>query len=310
MHKAIMAVLLALILAGCGTAGEPGSQSIEPRQQSPEPKPASEPPKPPESPSALVGEGLQVGESKGLTLRVIDVFEGDSYRYNETPSSFEKVDTYSMAGKFVTVIYSARNTSGSQQQQDLEATLTAGGETFKEAGHVEYPREIEIDLAPRGVTTNEFVVDVPTDVDPETIKIKTQGGTATYGTDVGSVDLTKGNLENIPPEETIALQYEYQNHDNFAAAYDLFDSASKAKFSEEQYVAYWESGPASSMYTYAFPEVSVNGDRAEVTGVFSAFIPKTYEKLAYRKNYTLLMEDGAWHLVARPDQIKAFSAMG
>jgi hypothetical protein len=234
-----------------------------------------------------------------VDLRVLDLVESDQYRYTETPES-EGVDTFSMAGKFVTVMYSVRNTSTNSQTVDLSAKLRAGAETFQEDDGVEYPRLYEIKLEPREVTTAEFIFDVPTDVTPETLEVS----------GVGNVDLTRGNLEAIPPEERLATQYEYANHEDYKNAYALFDESSRAKFTEEQYTAYWAEGPDSSIYTYAFPSVEVSGSTAKVTGVYSAWVPKDYEKLAYRNEYEMVMENGAWHMVARDEQVEAFSGGG
>jgi hypothetical protein len=62
--------------------------------------------------------------------------------------------------------------------------------------------------------------------------------------------------------------------------------------------------------SYAFPSVEVSGTMGEVTAVINVYVPKDYEKLAYRRPYEVRLENGAWYIVARPDQVEAFSGGG
>src|SRR5918993_3904911 len=131
MRKVILIVaVLAALVAGCGTGGNEQGQTVEPKQghASQEEAPKPEKSTAPAPLDALVGAAVDTGDTD---FRVLDLFEADEYFYGAMEMT-EKVDTYSRAGKFVTFIYSVRNTADTTKVVSLQADLQAGSETFRE----------------------------------------------------------------------------------------------------------------------------------------------------------------------------------
>jgi len=300
--KAVVTILtLALLLAGCsGSGGESGGGNAGQGAQGGEPvEPKTAGPTAPAF-DAVVGDPL---EQPDYTVRVLDVVESQNWHYMET-SGGSAVDATSMAGKFVTVWYSVRNTGSYPLTLDLSATLAAGGQYFQESEDVQHPRGAwQLDLAPNDTVITGFIFDVPRDAKPEVATIiegRPEAPTAT----LAEVDLTSGNLGEIRPEETLALSWEYMNAGQFGLAYDLYSSEAQAQVSLDQFTRGNDTGWSTS--DYAFPSIEISGDQATVERVLTAYNPQTFETDQSRAVQPLVREDGAWRISMRPDQLEYF----
>ncbi len=108
----------------------------------------------------------------------------------------------------------------------------------------------------------------------------------------------------VPPEETLALYYDYQNVYAWAEAYELLSSRSKERVSSEQYVEFWTAAPDFTI-NYSFPSVEVQGDGAAV--VVDGAISMEGQEEPSRTVQVMLLEDGAWRVVLSEEQIAAFT---
>lgn len=287
-----------LFVAGCGA---PDSGGFEAKESKPAPeKTAPEAMEAPESP--VVGEGVDEGD---FEFRVLDVTRDKSWFYPETDIASGSY-AESFAGKFVTVWYSVRNTSTGPMTLSPGAKLTTdSGETFGLAGAECDPLGKQ---QPRGLQLGCFVFDVPTDVEPESVWVQFRRGNLAPET----FDLTKAQPEDIGPDETMALHWEYLNVGYFALAYELFATSSQQQFSSEQYQTAMTTGTSEQwrrypISDYAFPSVRVEGDHATVERIYTTYDNKRFEFSQQRKTQELVKEDGAWRIIARPDQVSYFT---
>jgi hypothetical protein len=209
MRKLLTLIAIAVILGGCGT---PDSGSFEPKESKPAQKQEKATDQQLQAPaSPVVGEGMDAGD---FEFRVLDVTRDKSWFYPETEEGFGS-QAESMSGEFVTVWYSVRNTGVQPMSLNPGAKLTAdSGESFALA------EDAQCDdlgrIQPRGLQLGCFVFDVPTDVEPESVWVSFRRGNLAPET----FDLTEANLENIGPDETLALHYELGNVGYFYLTYD------------------------------------------------------------------------------------------
>jgi hypothetical protein len=111
------------------------------------------------------------------------------------------------------------------------------------------------------------------------------------------------------PEETLALQYQYINEGNYEAAYELFSERSKQLVSPEQYRTYFENAGYYEIIEYAFSSVQVEGDTAAV--VTDLFVSSgTDGDQQYQRAQQMVLEDGAWRVVMRDEQVSIFTGAG
>lgn len=235
---------------------------------------------------------------------MLDVVETQDWTYKEAWAN-NPVDATSMSGKFVTVWYSLRNTGDYPLLLDLYGELKASGQYFQQTYDVSHPISdaYQLELQPRDVTISAFVFDVPEDVKPEMLTI-IQGTRDQGGSMVAEVDLTRVNLEAVPPDETLALSYEFYNAEHLDLAYDLYSSDAQAQVTFDQFARGNEGSPTIS--DYAFPSVRINGARSEVERTLTEYDPRTFEEDQERKIQPLIREDGVWRIEMRPDQLEYY----
>ena len=104
----------------------------------------------------------------------------------------------------------------------------------------------------------------------------------------------------------MASQYRHINAGNYGSAYDLFDSQSKRRVSQEQYTAYFASAAPYEITDYSFPSSQTRGRTAEV--VADLAISSSEGEDEYRVTQRLVREDGAWRVVMRDEQVASFAA--
>lgn len=115
--------------------------------------------------------------------------------------------------------------------------------------------------------------------------------------------------EEPAPEETLALQYQYINDGNYNAAYKLFSEQSKQLVSPEQYTAYFENAGYYEIVDYTFSSVQVEDDTAVVmTDLFVSSGAGGDQQ--YQRAQQMVLEDGAWRVVMREEQVSTFTGGG
>ncbi len=111
-------------------------------------------------------------------------------------------------------------------------------------------------------------------------------------------------VAEAPPEETLALYYDYQNVYAWAEAYELLSSQSKERVTSEQYVEFWTAAPDFTV-NYSFADIQIQGDGAAV--VVDGAISMEGEEEPSQTVQAMLLEDGAWRVVLSEGQIAAFT---
>jgi hypothetical protein len=110
------------------------------------------------------------------------------------------------------------------------------------------------------------------------------------------------------PEEVLASQYELVNAGDYGAAFALFDTGSKQLVSQEQYGAYFESLGSYEITSYSFSSVQVQGETATV--VVDLTVSSSAGVEHYQISQQMVLEDGSWRAVMRPEQVASFSTAG
>lgn len=320
----LAASLAAVLVVGCGEAQEQGAQE-QGAQESPndgsrateemtgrttQPSPDAEETEgsvgASSQPSGGVGEAIAL---TGFEFRVLDYVSTPEYSFLEfvySDGTTEGEEGVSTAGKFVVVTYTARNTGSAPTTATLSGSLeTEGGEFYPEA---ETPKNPEsgyagLELSPRQLGTGQFVFDVPQDIEPVRLNVGSEDASGQLTGQGATVDLTRQDPQGPTPEEIMALYYTYGNMGAQAESYALFADESKQQFSEEQYVSYFDF--PNGFKNVSFPSVDVQGDRATVDVVRTGF-DANGERQDQITQELVLQEDG-WRLVARDDQVEAFT---
>lgn len=109
-----------------------------------------------------------------------------------------------------------------------------------------------------------------------------------------------------PPEDVLALQYEYINNGEFEEAYSLFAEQSRREVSLAQYRAFFEDNAPYSVTDYSFVPVRVRGDSASVDAEFTVTSASGVERLERTQEF--VCERGDWRVVMRHEQVVAFTA--
>ncbi len=314
-------------LASCGTSQESGTARegagdapAEPKTSRPSQEGArsrapqsSDPP----APQTAIGETLP---PENFDLRVLEVAVLDEYFYLENTYSDEtiqSVEGFPTAGKFVVVTYSVRNTGTGPLSVGISGTLsTAGEELYEESSDVFHPNALldgtsgGFELQPRGLELGQLIFDVPSDVDPQTVTMGYTGmgdssASASDGSQAGDVDLTRMAEPGAPPEEVLALQYEYGNMQTWDLAYDLFAEESKGMVSETQYADVNERGDLA-ITQYSFPSVQVQGDSATIERLLTT--TEVGEEFQDQATQEAVLENGTWRIVLREQQVEFYNS--
>lgn len=312
--------MIMLMLAGCG--GGPGENAggeaeqaekkgnVEPKTVKPEGHTRQETTMQVAAiPEAVIGENV---EGPQFDFRVLDVFVTDHYFYNDDPSIDFVVDAYSQAGKFVVANYSMTNTSPESVTANLGARLFvgtgSGTEVYEEAENPVHPRTGQViggpELSPREMLLGQFIFDVPTDVEPETLAVLYEDEIEEPRGEAGNVDLTNEEPQGPRPEEILALQYEYGNMTAWSQAYDFFAPESQAIISEQAYASGQKEGPPTAIMQYSFPSVKIQGNRAIIERVFTYSEKQGTGQDKATQEATLTPK--GWRIVMRDEQIKLF----
>jgi len=110
------------------------------------------------------------------------------------------------------------------------------------------------------------------------------------------------------PEEVLASQYELVNAGDYAGAYALFDVQSQQLVSPEEYAAYFESLAPYEITSYSFSSAQIQGETATV--VVDLTVSSAAGMEQYQVSQQMVLEDGSWRAVMRPEQVTSFSAAG
>ncbi len=256
----------------------------------------------------MIGENVSTPQ---FDFRILDIFVTDHYFYNDDPSIDFVVDAYSQAGKFVVMNYSMTNTSPETVTANLGARLfvRAGSETevYEAAEQPAHPRTAITmggpELGPRELLLGQFIFDVPTDVQPETLAVLYEDEIEEPRGEAGSIDLTNEEPQGPRPQEILALQYEYGNMTAWAQSYDLFAPESKAIISEQAYISALKKDPPFAIMQYSFPSVRIQGDRAVIERVFT-YSEKEGTGQDKATQEAVLTDEG-WRIIMRDDQIQS-----
>ena len=108
-----------------------------------------------------------------------------------------------------------------------------------------------------------------------------------------------------PPDDVLALQYEYINSGDFEEAYSLFAEQSRREVSLAQYRAFFEDNAPYSVTDYSLVPVRVRGDSASVDAEFTVTSASGVEQL--ERSQEFVCERGEWRVVMRPEQVVAFT---
>jgi len=261
----------------------------------------------------VIGESI---ETPQFDYRVLDVYATDHYYYLDDPSIDFVVDTFSQAGKFVVVNYSATNTSPETVKANLGARLfvEAGSkvEVYEETDSATHPRSGAImggpELGPRELLLGQFIFDVPADVEPETLAVLYEDDIEEARGEAGNVDLTEEDPQGPRPEEILSLQYEYNNMTVYEQSYELFAQETKDRVSEQMYVSGQKEYDVAAFMEYSFPSVDVQADRATVERV--ATYANKEETGQDKATQELVLEDDGWRVVMRDEQYELFAGNG
>jgi hypothetical protein len=109
-----------------------------------------------------------------------------------------------------------------------------------------------------------------------------------------------------PPEDVLALQYEYINSGDFEEAYELFAEQSRREVSLAQYRAFFEDNAPYSVTDYSLVPVRVRGDSARVDAEFTVTSASGVERLERTQEF--VCESGEWRVLMRPEQVVVFTA--
>ena len=323
---AVLCLLVCVGLVACGQSGSgepregPGDAPAEPKTSRPSEAGAPETPQASEAPAPQTAIG-EVLPPEDFDLRVLEVAILDQYFYLEelySDGTAQSTDAFPMAGKFVVVTYSVRNTGTGALNVGFSGTLsTEGGESFEESDDAFHPNALldEIsggfELQPRGLELGQFVFDVPTDAEPTTLttgytNLGDSAASAGGISQAGDVDLTRRDEPGAPPEEVLALGYEYTNMQSWDLSYDLYADGSEDSVSEELFTRVNTEEKAYSIIEYSFPSVEVQGDNATIERIFTTSEPdgETYQDTA---TVEAVLEDGAWKLLLRDEQVKYYN---
>jgi hypothetical protein len=88
-------------------------------------------------------------------------------------------------------------------------------------------------------------------------------------------------------------------------AYDLFADQSKQLVSLEQYTAYFASLAPYEIKSYSFPDVHVQGEKANV--VVDLVVSSSAGDEKYQVTQQIVREDGSWRVVMRDAQLASFT---
>ena len=113
-------------------------------------------------------------------------------------------------------------------------------------------------------------------------------------------------VQERPPEDVLALQYEYINSGDFEEAYELFAEQSRREVSLAQYSTFFEDNAPYSVTDYSFVPVRLGGDSATVTAEFTVTSASGVERL--ERSQEFVCESGEWRVVMRPEQVAVFTA--
>jgi hypothetical protein len=320
MAVRVLLVLTAFaVLYGCGQASSPvekqekqvGAEQVarEEEQASPEPTTAEAVGNIPIA--GIVGESVEAGS---FDLRVLDYFVTDNYYYNG--GLYEEEEGISQLGKFIVVNYSLTNTSPGTISLFFNAYLHARAnsgkiEVYEPHQQIIPPHAVVSqspvsldDLPARQMFVSQFIFDVSRDVEAELLVVDEITTLGDPPIEVGVVDLTERDPLGPRPEETLALQYEYGNMEEWERAYDLFAQESKDRVSLEQYEATNNKGPKESVSEYSFPSVNVKGDHATIERVFSWETPD--DEGQDRATQEMVLEDEGWRILMRDEQYEYY----
>src|ERR687890_1265349 len=103
-----------------------------------------------------------------------------------------------------------------------------------------------------------------------------------------------------PPEDVLALQYEYINSGDFEEAYVLFAEQSRQEVSLAQYRAFFEDNAPYSVTDYSFSAARVRGDSASVDAEFTVTSASGVERLERTQEF--VCERGDWRGGVGPAQ--------
>ena len=110
------------------------------------------------------------------------------------------------------------------------------------------------------------------------------------------------------PEEVLASQYELVSAGDYAAAYALFDDQSQQLVSPEEYGAYFATLAPYEITSYSFSSAQVQGETATV--VVDLTVSSSAGVEQYQVSQQMVLEDGSWRVVMRPEQVASFTAAG
>lgn len=145
----------------------------------------------------------------------------------------------------------------------------------------------------------------PEETTEETVPERTQPVEATTPETTAAEATT---VADQAPEEVLASQYELVNAGDYGAAYALFDSGSQQLVSPEEYGAYFASLAPYEITSYSFSSAQVQGETATV--VVNLTVSSSAGVEQYPVSQQMVLEDGSWRAVMRPEQVASFTAAG
>ena len=153
------------------------------------------------------------------------------------------------------------------------------------------------------------------EVEPELLAVAEEGATATDSAEVRVVDLRESDPQGPRPEEILALQFEYYNMTDYERVYDLYAQEGKDRVSEQVFVsiqkATKQQGDKSTIPSYSFPSVEIEGDRATIQVVTNSDAEGEGELSAYRE--PAVLEGEGWSIMMHKGQYiiaKCWETMG
>lgn len=111
--------------------------------------------------------------------------------------------------------------------------------------------------------------------------------------------------EANPPQEVLALYYEYMNEQAWESAYGLLSSQSQQQVSLERFVAKWQNMPSYAVEDYSVSSAEVQDDLATLQVELKVVLRGV--KIPGQSTRQMVREDGIWRVVLSDREVSTYN---